>query len=148
MLPPTAIGLNGELMEALLQSECAHISPGDLVQNADCDSVGLRGDMRVCIPGDAALMLWVCRPHSTKKGSARPRSQHSPREHAALTPALLIISFKLTHPMSLKKKKKKSKLQSFCICCHLSSKTSLSDCGKYAISYSSKYLQLENTGPR
>lgn len=109
MLPPTAIGLNGELMEALLQSECAHISPGDLVQNADCDSVGLRGDMRVCIPGDAALMLWVCRPHSTKKGSARPRSQHSPREHAALTPALLIISFKLTHPMSLKKKKQKIK---------------------------------------
>ena len=53
MLPPTAIGLNGELMEALLKPECAHESSGDLVQNADYDSVGLRGDMRVCMPGDA-----------------------------------------------------------------------------------------------
>lgn len=78
-------------------------SPGDLVHNADSDSVGLKGNLRFCVPSDTD----AAGPQATLQLERRweTQSQPSHREHAALPPALSTIFFKLTHSVSLKRHK-------------------------------------------
>lgn len=114
-------------------------STGIQVQNADSDSGGLSWGLRVCIPKAAGL-------HTTPElARLWETSQPSLRTPAALTPASLIISFKLTHSW----KKEKQTIKTL-ILPHLwvsFFQHIMSHCDNYATSSCSTYLQPKKQRP-
>lgn len=115
-------------------------STGIQVQNADSDSGGLSWGLRVLHSGGC----WPAH-HTWTSKALGDQSQPSLRTPAALTPASLIISFKLTHSW----KKEKQTIKTL-ILPHLwvsFFQHIMSHCDNYATSSCSTYLQPKKQRP-